>query len=638
MLRYLQPAIIIPTLLALILGTVAGGMAWQRIEAAHRETLQRAFNAETGEIALKIDERFKAYRQVLRGARALFAASEEVTRQEWRQYVDALRLSEDYPGIQGVGFAVPLSASEVKHHERAMHDQGFADYRLSPPGTRTEYSAIIYLEPFDWRNQRAFGFDMYSEPMRREAMARARQLGTPALTGKVRLVQETATDTQAGVLLYLPVFRQHATLSTPAQREAAFVGWVYSPFRMNDLITGTFGESAPRVRLRIYDGHETTPSALLFDSHPTLPEQGPLRSLGTLELDSRVWTLAFDSAPELGIAPPVLRLEQATIVLIGGLFVLLTASFCAARQRAVELARISTSLRRSEARYSALVNLSQDGIAALDARLCFTYLNPRLLALLGFPETELLGRRFDSLWPSEDAVRSQVLAERLRRGEVAAWEEQLHNADGRLITVIVTHAPHLDENGALQGAILTITDISERKASEERIRYLATHDPLTGLANRAMFMEQMNNSLLIAHRHQTRFALLFLDLDHFKAVNDSRGHAAGDALLLETARRMRRCLRASDLLARQGGDEFLALLHDIHGVDEAFTVADKIRQAIGAPFVLDGQTCVISVSIGIALYPDHGQDLETLTRNADAAMYRTKLGGRDGTTAAADTP
>lgn len=636
MLRYLRPAIVIPSLTALILGTVAGGMAWQRIEAAHQENQQRAFDAESSEIALKIDERVKAYRQVLRGARALFAASREVTREEWRQYVDALRLPEDYPGIQGVGFAVPVPATEVARHERAMHEQGFAGYQLSPPGKRAEYTAILYLEPFDWRNQRALGFDMYSESVRHAAMARARELGTPSLSGKVRLIQETATDTQAGVLLYLPVFRQGAPLVTPAQREAAFLGWVYSPFRMNDLITGTLGDAAPRVHLRIYDGHDPTPATQLFDSHPGLPEQGRLGSRSTLEMDGRVWTLVFDSTPEQAATPTEWRLEQAAIVLIAGLFVLLTTFFCAARQRAIELTRISASLRRSEARYATLVNLSEDGIAALDAQLCFTYLNPRLLKLLGFPETELLGRRFDSLLPAEDAAHRDFLIERLRRGEASTWEEQVRNADGRLVTLIITHAPHVDDGGVLLGSILTLTDISERKASEERIRYLATHDPLTGLTNRAMFMEQMNNSLLIAQRHQTRFALLFLDLDHFKEVNDSLGHAAGDALLIETARRMRRCLRASDMLARQGGDEFLALLHDVHSVDEALHVADKIRQAISAPFSLDGQPCSVSVSIGIALYPDHGQDLETLTRSADTAMYRAKQSGRDGTTAATD--
>lgn len=636
--RNLQTAVILPTLVALALTIAVGGLVVARLDDAHEQALSNAFTYETGEITLKIEERLKAYRQVLRSTRALFAASQEVTRREWQHYVDALRLHTDYPGIQGVGFAVPVPASQLASHERRIRSEGFPDYRVSPPGNRPEYTPIIFLEPFDWRNQRAFGYDMYSEPIRHEAMERARRLGTPALSGKVRLVQETSTDTQAGVLLYLPVFRHGAPLTTPVQQERAFLGWVYSPFRMRDLITGTLGDSALRIRLRIYDGHDENPASLLFDNHPVSPPPGAIRGRSVLELDNRTWTLVFDSNPASPPEVEVHKLERAAVLLIGTLFVLLTAFFFSARQRARELDRIGTSLRASEARYSTLVNLSQDGIAALDTKLRFTFLNPRLLKLLGYPENELIGRRFDSLWPAEDSARSRELGERLQRGEAATSEQELRNADGRILTAIVTDAPHIDTAGRLQGVILTITDISERKASEERIHYLATHDTLTGLANRAMFMDQMNTSLLISRRHKTRFALLFLDLDHFKDINDSLGHAAGDALLIEAARRMRHGLRASDLLARQGGDEFMALLHDIHTMHEALGVAEKIRRALNEAFVLDGRECLISASIGIALYPDHGKDLESLTRSADAAMYRAKMNGRNSASSAPDAP
>ncbi len=636
--RNLQTAVILPTLVALALAIALGGLLIARLDEAHEQVLKNTFTYETGEITRKIEERLKAYRQVLRGTRALFAASQEVTRREWQNYVDALRLHADYPGIQGVGFAVPVPASQLASHEQRIRSEGFPDYRISPPGHRAEYTAIVFLEPFDWRNQRAFGYDMYSEPVRHEAMERARRLGTPALSGKVRLVQETSTDTQAGVLLYLPVFRHGAPLITPAQQERAFLGWVYSPFRMRDLITGTLGDSAPRIRLRIYDGHDENAASLLFDSGPDRQQPGALGGRSVLELDNRVWTLAFDSNPAFLTDQGVRQLERAAVLLIGALFVLLTAFFFSARQRARELDRVGTSLRASEARYSTLVNLSQDGIAALDTKLRFTFLNPRLLKLLRYPEGELIGRRFDSLWPMEDSARSRALGERLKRGEAATSEQELRNADGRVITAIVTDAPHIDARGGLQGVILTITDISERKASEERIHYLATHDPLTGLANRAMFMNQMNTSLLISQRHKTRFALLFLDLDHFKEINDTLGHAAGDALLIESARRMRHGLRASDLLARQGGDEFMALLHDIHTMHEALGVAEKIRRALNEALVLDGRECLVSASIGIALYPDHGKDLESLTRSADAAMYRAKMNGRNGASAAQDAP
>ena len=231
--------VFVPAVVSLLLSITVGWLAIQRIDEANRAGRENAFVLETNEITLKIEERFKAYRQVLRGARALFAASQEVTRAEWRDYVTGLRLQADFGGIQGVGFAVQVPAAQLASHEQRVRAEGFPDYRISPPGRRDIYSAIVYLEPFDWRNQRAFGYDMYSEPVRREAMARARGLGVPALTGKVRLVQETSTDVQFGVLLYLPVFRENLPLQTDAQRERAFMGWVYSPFRLGDLLAGS---------------------------------------------------------------------------------------------------------------------------------------------------------------------------------------------------------------------------------------------------------------------------------------------------------------------------------------------------------------------------------------------------------------
>lgn len=629
--------ILVPAVVSILLSAVVGWLAIQRIEEANQAGRANAFALETNEIALKIDERIKAYRQVLRGARALFAASQEVTRKEWHDYVTNLRLQADYAGIQGVGFSVLVPASQLESHERRIRAEGFPDYRISPSGRREVYSAIIFLEPFDWRNQRAFGYDMYSEPIRNEAMERARTLGVPALSGKVRLVQETNSDPQAGVLLYLPVFRGGMPLETPAQRAKAFVGWVYSPFRLGDLVTGTLGNS--NCRIRIYDGHGENPAELLYDSNPehTSDRQGLTRK-AVLELDNRVWTLIFDEAPDSVRTRGSNALEKTTVTLIGALFVLLAVSFTAARHRAIALDRIGASLRASEARYSALVNLSHDGIAALDAALRFTFLNPRLTALLGYPDGYLVDRRLDSLWPTTEPARMGSLTARLRQGRAATYEQELRRADGSLLTAIVTDAPHLDAGGKLQGVILTITDISERKASEQRIHYLATHDTLTGLANRAQFLDQMNTSLLLAMRHRTRFALLFLDLDRFKEVNDTLGHAAGDTLLIEAARRMQHALRASDLLARQGGDEFMVLLHDIHSPTEADAVADKIREAIRQPFSLEGTEQRISVSVGIALYPDDGSDIETLTRHADAAMYRVKADGRSSDASASRVP
>jgi CHASE1-domain containing sensor protein len=154
-----------------------------------------------------------------------------------------------------------------------MRDRGHAGYRIKPSGARAEYSSIIYLEPFNWRNQRAFAYDMLSEPVRGEAMRRARSTGEAALSGKVRLIQETDRDVQTGVLLYLPAYHHGMPTDTVEQRAAALAGWVYSPFRMDDLMRGTLGKASDSLRLRIHDGPESLPDSLLYDSHPGDPDR-----------------------------------------------------------------------------------------------------------------------------------------------------------------------------------------------------------------------------------------------------------------------------------------------------------------------------------------------------------------------------
>jgi diguanylate cyclase (GGDEF)-like protein len=174
-------------------------------------------------------------------------------------------------------------------------------------------------------------------------------------------------------------------------------------------------------------------------------------------------------------------------------------------------------------------------------------------------------------------------------------------------------------------------DISERKLAERRIEHLAGHDPLTGIPNRRRFCEPFGETLARARRCAHRFALLFVDLDRFKAINDGYGHLVGDRLLVEAPRRMHGCLRASDTLGRRGGDEFVVLLPEIDAARDAEAVAEKIRVALAQPFVLDGRELCISTSIGIVLYPEHGDDEDTLVRHADEAMYRAKSEGRNRT-------
>jgi diguanylate cyclase (GGDEF)-like protein/PAS domain S-box-containing protein len=179
------------------------------------------------------------------------------------------------------------------------------------------------------------------------------------------------------------------------------------------------------------------------------------------------------------------------------------------------------------------------------------------------------------------------------------------------------------------GRVWSFRDVTERLQTEARIRYQASHDLLTGLPNRMFFNSCLTETLERAVRNKMPLAVMFLDLDRFKLINDSLGHAAGDQLLQEVARRLRQCLRKHDIVARWAGDEFTLLLADISGLEDAVTIAQKILETLKPDFELEGHTLHVSSSIGIALYPNDGEDAETLLKNADAALYRAKDSGRN---------
>lgn len=212
-----------------------------------------------------LEGRMHDYEQVLKGAAGLFAASDDVSRDEWRLYVARLELDVSLPGILGTGYSMMVPREEKPAHEARVRAEGFPEYEIKPAGDRPIYSTIIYLEPFTGRNLRAFGYDMYSEPIRREAMERARDTGRPALSGKVRLVQETNVDIQPGFLIYLPVYDNALPHETVEQRRAALRGFVYSPFRAFDLMGAVFDTDDPDFDVEVYDGSGVpVPENLLY--------------------------------------------------------------------------------------------------------------------------------------------------------------------------------------------------------------------------------------------------------------------------------------------------------------------------------------------------------------------------------------
>ncbi len=249
----------------------------------------------------RIQRRLDAHVALLRGTSGLFATQREVTPREFSEFVRLLQVQEFYPGIQGIGFSRRFSHQERPEIEQWAHEvAGLRDFRVWPESPNGELHSIVLLEPLDERNRAAMGFNMYSEPIRREAMDRARDTGVPALSAKVTLKQEIHEQKQAGFLLLLPVYRGGDVPATVEARREALVGFVYSPFRADDLLNGIFGtERRPRVAFHLHDGPVVDPENLLHRSHrpEELSEKPMLTAISTLTVAGRPWTLAFSSLP-----------------------------------------------------------------------------------------------------------------------------------------------------------------------------------------------------------------------------------------------------------------------------------------------------------------------------------------------------
>jgi len=303
---------------SLILTIAAWNISNTYIESRSKDK----FNFEVEKTSQAIYKRMEAYEQVLRGGVGLFNASEFVSRSDWKSYVSTLLIDTYWPGIQGIGYAQMFSAEELDAHENKIRQQGFPDYLVTPAGSREQYSAIIYLEPFSSRNLRAFGYDMYSNPIRREAMQRAAQEGQPALSGRVTLVQETNKDIQAGFLVYLPLYHTNMSLITPDERLAALRGFVYSPFRAKDLFHGMLNIKNQLIDYKIFDGDSTEAEQLLYDSTQDKAfknDQPPLFTITkSLHLQGRDWTAQFIGYKELNNK---LDIVQPSYVAVLGLMV-----------------------------------------------------------------------------------------------------------------------------------------------------------------------------------------------------------------------------------------------------------------------------------------------------------------------------
>ncbi|MGA9349291.1 MAG: diguanylate cyclase [Anaerolineae bacterium] len=300
--------------------------------------------------------------------------------------------------------------------------------------------------------------------------------------------------------------------------------------------------------------------------------------------------------------------------------------FQEAQRELAERKRVEEALRESEEKYRSVFEASPVGIGIADLEGNVLTGNQSMLESTGYTLEELQTTKLGITYVDPDE-RKRLLKALQKLGRVRDWEARLKRKDGTVYCALL-NIDQLELRGR-KILLTTARDITERKRTEEQLAYMATHDPLTGLPNRMLFNDRLTVALAHAQRNWQKLAVMLLDLDHFKDVNDTLGHSVGDKLLQAVGERLTSLLRKSDTIARMGGDEFMLILPKIARVEDTARVAQKVLESFRGPFVFDGHEVHITTSIGIAIYPNDGEDADTLMRDADMAMYRAKAQGRN---------
>ena len=443
-----------------------------------RQLEEAQFIAEAGQISGELRQQLLTYELTARGGVSLFATVNRPTAKQWRDYVDGLDLAQRFPAMVGLGFAEYLTPSALQTLQLETRSAGGGLFRITPPGLRPRYGPIVYLEPRTPENIAALGFDMYADPVRRAAMAAARDEGATRITDGVHLIQDADRPRAVGVLIYAPVYRAGFLPVGRSARDAALVGWVYAPFRMRPLATGALASVHSRLSLRIVDvsdGGERVLYPVAGDG-ARYDAAGPgMRHSIEEAVHGRRWRLDFHAPPAAG-AMAGLSGAQSTIavgLLASLLLFAMALSLARTQSQAQRIAeRMSESYRRSELRFRNAMRFSAIGKALLDRSGTVVDANPRSPTSCGSSPEELTGTVFWRHFVDghEDLGKDGEL--RVASAGVYRAMRELRRNDGNLRFVQLTYAPVPGDIGHDVASLVQVEDVTDRLRAEEDIRAL----------------------------------------------------------------------------------------------------------------------------------------------------------------------
>ena len=440
-------------LLILFVGILSSLILGYNTYNANLEKKQIQFNSLTKNVIQQVKNRMATYKEILYSGVGFFEASENVTREEWHIFINKLQIKEHFPGIQGLGYSVVLKENELEKNIQDIKNQGFPTYKVHPEGKRDIYTSIIYIEPFDQRNQRAFGYDMFSEENRRNAMSRAIETTLPALSNKVKLVQENGKNEQSGFLLYTPFYKKDLPLETKEDKYAAIQGFVYAVFRTQDFINGALGNSLELINIKMYDGTEKNKDNLLVDSSTEITTNNTFNTSIEVDVDGHLWT--FEITAKNTFLDSQQYLYSIIFTLLGFAITFLIALLIKKRGEIEVL------------KDDALLNISQ-GVMVTNSDRKIVYTNKAFEDLTGYTRENIYGQTADFLQGKDTDIESiSFIKENLKKLIPFECELLNYRKDGTTFWNRLSITPILDEKNNIKRYIGIQDNITDKKILEK---------------------------------------------------------------------------------------------------------------------------------------------------------------------------
>ena len=645
--------------------------------ALEQQRIQSEFARRAEQLTRVLTLNLAGYTEVLDAIGDLYASDADVGRAQFSKFVE--RSLAQRPGIQALSWNPLVGDSERGQFEAAARAEGYRDFQiieldsagqLPRAATRPTYFPVRYIEPYP-SNARALGYDTASDPARLAALTQARDTGKATATGLITLVQDLRQP--FGFLLALPVYHPGLPHATLAQRRRNLRGYAVAVFRIDQLMAAFLhGQDTEGLQIWLQDDVAPEPKRLLYRQGPgsltgidsvketplgaarlesaRLEPSDGFAKVETIAVGGRRWTLQF------ALLPAYLQAQRSwlawSVLAIGLLFTALLGTFLlviAGRAGLIEetvlqrtgelrlanlaLERIHKGLAENQLRLEEAQKIASVGSWEWNVQADTISWSEELYRIYGAsPESFEPGYAayLQRAHPDDREAMDEAVRRAMETHQPFAFEHRIIRPDGTIRMMQANGRVIVNDRGEVVQILGTGQDVTELKEAEQRLLQLAHFDPLTALPNRALFYQSLRDALAQAAEQDWTVSVLFLDIDHFKNVNDTLGHACGDQLLCQLGRRLVRSLRVRDTVSRFGGDEFAIILISPDNTHSATTiVADKLRSALRQPFDLEGREVTVTASIGITLFPVDATDAEVLIKYADTAMYAAKEAGRD---------